>query len=252
MTGLMTERFMDLLARDFNCNPDDFARPENIITLPEIRAGRRAYSDEKYFFRMITTGGNAVITADERLHDFLRPYISARTGHWLFEFPNLLPIERELENHGYTLTQTYHMFIPCADTEPERDFPVRWFYDDEIGRFYGDGRFPNAICGEPDPARADRIAVCAYDGETIMGMAGCSEAAPGFHQIGIDVIPQYRSKGVGCALVTLLKNKITERGDIPFYGTSLSNYHSWHIALKSGFCPAWVEVAARKSEEIAS
>jgi GNAT superfamily N-acetyltransferase len=74
----------------------------------------------------------------------------------------------------------------------------------------------------------------------------CSEDATGWLQIGIDVIPEYRSKGVGTFLVTTLKNKIIEQGDIPFYGTSASNYHSWNIALNSGFKPAWVEIGAKR------
>ena len=82
------------------------------------------------------------------------------------------------------------------------------------------------------------------DGNQIMGMAGCSEDAPGWMQIGIDVMPAYRGCGVATALVTLLKNQIETDGDIPFYGTSLSNYHSWNVALNSGFSPAWVEIGA--------
>jgi len=79
-----------------------------------------------------------------------------------------------------------------------------------------------------------------------MGMAGCSEDAPGWMQIGIDVMPEYRSRGVGAYLVTLLKNKILEMGDIPFYGTGVSNYYSWNIALNCGFRPAWVEIGATR------
>lgn len=80
-----------------------------------------------------------------------------------------------------------------------------------------------------------------------MGMAGCSEDAPHFMQIGIDVMEEYRSMGVGTYLVTLLKDKIAAQGDIPFYGTSVSNYHSWNIAINCGFKPAWVEIGAEKS-----
>ena len=47
----------------------------------------------------------------------------------------------------------------------------------------------------------------------------------------------------------LLKNKIEEMGDIPFYGTSVSNYHSWNIALNCGFKPAWVEIGAKRKKE---
>ena len=239
------KKLTEQLAIEFNCKSDDFLRNENVLTVSKLNDGRRKYSTDKYFFHMATTGGNAVVTADECLHDFFREYIADKQGHWLFETPNLLPVESELNKHGYTLTQSHHMFLPCRDVTPQKDFPVRWFYDEEIHRFYGDERFPNAICDKFLPERPDRIVVCAYDGDKIMGMAGCSEDAPKWQQIGIDVMPEYRSKGVGTYLVTLLKNKIKEQGNIPFYGTSLSNYHSWNIALNSGFKPAWVEIGAK-------
>lgn len=243
---MIQRELLDQLSIEFNCKPEDFLKEENVLTISELHEGRRIYSPEKYFFHMVTLGGNTVVTADESMHGFLSEYIKGKKGHWLFEIPNLLPVERELNKHGYTLTQTFHMFMPSVQAEPARDYPVKWFYGDEIGRFYGDERFPNAICPKYQPERPDRIVVCAYDGDKIMGMAGCSEDAPHWQQIGIDVIPEYRSKGVGTYLVTLLKNEIAKQGDIPFYGTSVSNYHSWNIALNSGFKPTWVEIDAKK------
>ena len=241
-----TQKLRKLLALEFNCDPEDFLKPDNVLTVSELHDGRRVYSPEKYFFHMATMGGNAVVTADECMQDFLKSYIAGKPGIYLFEIPNLLPIEHELNKFGYTLTQTYHMFLSCKQVEAERKYPVKWFYDEEIHQFYGDGRFTNAIAEEYRPERPDRIAVCAYDGDNIMGMAGCSEDAPHWQQIGIDVMPEYRSKGVGTHLVTLLKNKILERGEIPFYGTSVSNYHSWNIALNCGFKPTWLEIGASK------
>ena len=238
-------KLKELLSLEFNCRPDDFLKTENVLTVSALHEGRRIYSPEKYFFHMVTMGGNAVITADECMQDFLKDFMENRCGHWLFEIPNLLPLEQELNKHGYTLTGTYHMFLPDGPAKAGKDHPVKWFYGDEIYKFYGDERFPNAICPEFKQERPDRIVVCAYDGDTIMGMAGCSEDAPHWLQIGIDVIPEYRSKGIGTYLVTLVKNKILERGEIPFYGTSVSNYHSWNIALNSGFRPAWVEIGAK-------
>lgn len=235
-----------LLSLEYNCTPEDFTKSDNILTLSELHEGRRFYSPEKYFFHMATTGNNAVVTADEALHPFLKEFINGKAGHFLFELPNLLPLEMELNKHGYTLTQTYHMFLHSKNAVPEKNYSVKWYYGEEFHHFYGDGRFPNAICSEFDPNRPDRIVVTALDGDKIMGMAGCSEDAPHWKQIGIDVMPEYRSMGVGTYLVTLLKNKILENGDIPFYGTSLSNYHSWNIALNCGFRPAWVEIGANK------
>ena len=243
---MIRQKLRELLSLEFNCNPDDFMKSKNILTVSELYEGRRAYSTEKYFFHMMTMGENAVVTADECMQDFLGAYIDGKQGHYLFEIPNLLPIEHELNKYGYTLTQTHHMFLPCKQVEITKEYSVKWFYGDEIRQFYGDERFPNAICSEYKPERPDRIVVCGYDGDEIIGMAGCSEDAPHWQQIGIDVMREYRSKGVGTYLVALLKNKIMELGDIPFYGTSVSNYHSWNVALNCGFKPSWLEIGARK------
>ena len=240
------DALLDLLALEYNCAPADFLRSDNVLTPPALHKGRRVYSPDPYFFHMVTTGGNAVITADECLHPFLQKFMADRPGIWLFELPNLRPLETELNRFGYALTGTYHMFLPAWDAIPKLDLPRRWYTEEELTPFYGDERFPNAICQPHAPERPDRMAVCAMDGERIMGMAGCSEDAPGWMQIGIDVMPEYRSRGVGAYLVTLLKNKILEMGDIPFYGTGVSNYHSWNIALNCGFRPAWVEIGATR------
>lgn len=239
-------KLLELLSIEYNCSPEDFLRSSNVLTVSELHSGRRQYSSEPGFFHMVTTGGNSVVTADECMHDFLADYIAKLRGHRLFEIPNLMPIEQELNWFGYTLTQIHHMFLPDRQVAPALSYPVKWFYDDDIHRFYGDERFPNAICTSFLPERPDRIVVCAYDGDRIMGMAGCSEDAPHWQQIGIDVMPEYRSEGVGTYLVTLLKNRIIELGDIPFYGTDTGNYHSWNIALNCGFKPSWAEIGAKK------
>ena len=162
----------------------------------------------------------------------------------------LTRLNEELRQYGYQMAPTHHMFLPCRDVRAEERCRVEWLYDDAIYPFYGDPRFPNAIAfPEPCPARPDRIAVVAVDGDTIMGMAGCSEDAPHWQQIGIDVLPACRAKGIASYLVTLLKNRIIEMGDVPFYGTAAANIRSQNVALKCGFRPAWVETEATKIGE---
>ncbi len=233
------------LALEYNCPPAAFTAAENLVFPVALHPGRRVYSQDAPFFQMVSTGGNAVIMADEKLHPFLREFIRDSEGYRLFETPNLLEINRELARYGQTLTATHHMFLPAAEVQPKLKLPVRWYFGEEIHPFYGDARLPNAICPQFDPNRPDRICVAAWDGENLMGMAGCSEDAPHWMQIGIDVMPEYRSRGIGTYLVTLLKNAILERGEIPFYGTDTGNYHSWNIAIGSGFRPAWLETGAR-------
>ena len=244
------EKLLKQLAVDYNCTVEDLRAKENIVTVPALNEGRRSYSPGKPFLQMVTAGENAVIMADECLHGFLHELIKNVEGHHLFEFDNLMKINEELAKYGYRMNPTHHMFLPCSDVKTEDRFQVKWFYDSEISRFYGDPRFPNAISyPTPCPVRPDTIVVTACDGDKIMGMAGCSEDAPHWQQVGIDVLPEYRSRGIGSYLVTLLKNKIIEMGDVPFYGTAAANIRSQNIAVNSGFKPAWVETEAMRIEE---
>ena len=240
-----TSALFELLAGEYNCAPDAFARRENILTEAAPIRGRH-YGEKQYFFHMVSCGGNAVATAAPCLHPFLSSFLKRQPGFRLFEQPSLLLLEGELEKQGYTLTATHHMFLPGQNRPLRQKIPVRWYLGEEIRGFYGDARFPNAICPRYQPERPDTMVVCAMDGERIMAMAGCSEDAPHWLQIGIDVLPEYRSRGLGTYLVQLLKARIEEQGDIPFYGTDIANYHSWNIALNAGFFPAWIEIGAQR------
>ena len=240
------EKLLGQLALELNCTPDDFRSKENVITLPEFKEGRRSYHPGVPFLQMATAGGNTVISADGQIHEFLRGLTKDAEGHRLFELGNLMRIDAELRKYGWVLCPTHHMFLPCRETETDGRFEVKWFFDGDIAPFYGDCRFPNAICfPKPNPGTPDRMIVCAMDGDRIMGMSGCSEDAPGWFQIGIDVLPEYRSQGLGTYLVTLVKNEVIRRGGIPFYGTAAANVFSQSIAFGSGFRPAWVETEAK-------
>lgn len=241
------QELLKLLSLEYNCSSEDFGREENTLTEVKLRDGRRQYDDEGFFY-MVTLGAGTVITANPCLHPFLKEYIKEKKGHWLFEVPNLLKIEKELNKFSYTLTQSHHMFLPSRKVETKLDYPIRWYFGEDIHQFYGDSRFPNAICEKYLPERPDRMVVVALSDGEIMGMAGCSEDVAGWMQIGIDVLPQFRLKGIGTYLVTLMKSKIKEIGAIPFYGVSVANYYSWNIALNSGFRPAWVEIGAKPIE----
>lgn len=239
-----------LLALEYNCAESDVGGAENVLTVSSGNGGRR-YSPDNAFFSMATTGSNCLITANERMQPFLRDFIvRGEQGHWLFEEGKLAELERELNCHGYKLQGwgAHHMFLPKYSVEVSRKFPVKRLDGyDCFKEFYGDKRFPNALCGKYLPERPDEIVLMAFDGDKIMGMAGASrdyEGSPSWLQIGIDVLSEYRCSGVGTFLVNELKNIILESGDIPFYGTSPANIYSQNIAINCGFRPAWVEIAA--------
>jgi GNAT superfamily N-acetyltransferase len=96
----------------------------------------------------------------------------------------------------------------------------------------------------------DVLAVGAYDGNRLIGLAGCSADYETMWQIGIDVLPPYRRQGIASALTSRLALEIIDRGKVPFYCTAWSNLGSVRNAIKSGFRPAWVEMTARPIEEV--
>ena len=243
-------KFKEQLALELNCAPEDFSGEENVITGPVLHENRRKFSDQPFFLQMATFGAGAVISADERLHPRLREWAKGKRGFWLFEQHNYLELDRLLRGYGYKMALTHHMFTPTTEIAAvETGFPVRWLEQGDIPPFYGREEFSNALCDRFHPERPDVLAVAALDGEEIMGMAGCSADTPELWQIGIDVLPRYRGRGIGKTLVALLRNEALRRGALPYYGTSLSNIASWRVALASGFLPAWVEAEARKAED---
>ena len=239
---LLLANIREQLAIENNCMPDDFLRPENIITAPVCSGKRRHFAEVPFFLKMVTMGGNAVISADVCTHDWLRGFVADKEGHWLFEHPNLREIDTYIHGFGKRMFQTHHMFLPFEDALPTRSsYEICQFERDDLRPFYENAPFPNALGEDFESKRPDMLVFAAMDGGQIIGMAGASADTPLWWQIGIDVSTDYRGQGLAAHLVSRLRQEVERRGCIPYYGTSLSNLASWGTALHCGFRPAWVE-----------
>ena len=104
----------------------------------------------------------------------------------------------------------------------------------------------NALCAQRK--ESDILAIGAYDGKKLVGLAGCSADCETMWQIGIDVLPAYRRQGIASALTSHLALEILKRGKVPFYCCAWCNVKSARNAIKSGFSPAWVEMTAKPKE----
>lgn len=245
------ERGMAQCAIDFNCEAADFRQNQHVFVTPINREGRRFLIPGLLFFRMITFGANAVIAADERIRPWLESFVQGNTGPELFEEPQQREIDAKLAPYGKPLWSSMHVFLPDLTAKPTPKLAeVRWFEEAEIEALYTDKRFSNALQYRVKPERPDVLIVAAYEQGQITGMAGASADSKDMWQIGIDVLPEHRHKGIAWQLVALLKDEILRRGFLPYYSTSQSNIFSQNVARKAGFFPAWAETCS--TEEIES
>ena len=91
------------------------------------------------------------------------------------------------------------------------------------------------------------MAVAALDDMgNILGMAGASKDSDIMWQIGVNILPDAKDKGIATTIVHSLKNEILKRDKVPFYGTVESHIISQRVALKSGFYSVFAEVKIRK------
>jgi RimJ/RimL family protein N-acetyltransferase len=229
------------LALDYNCQLTDFEKEKNTVVKNKLVDGRRIYGSDGCFLKVLCFGGKAIISTSPLIMLWCGENLINRNGAWFFQYGNLRRIDNKLQEFGYEIADVHHYYLPNENglaVEPITS--VKWYEQEELLQFENDNRFREALGF--DKNHPDVLAVAAIDGDKIIGMAGASSDSETMWQIGIDILPEYRGRGIGTNLVTLLKNEVLNRGKIPFYGTVESHVHSQNIAISSGFFPAWAEL----------
>lgn len=233
------------LSLDYNCNITDFEKTTNTIIKNDLKEGRRIYDNDGCFLRILCFNGKIIVNANEKILPWCNEKLENTDGAWLLEYPKLRTIDNMLREFGHEIADIHHYYLPTpniSDIKP--NFAVKWYEANDIYQFKDDSRFSEAFAF--DNNHPDVLAVAAFDGKKMMGMAGASADSKTMYQIGIDIFPEYRSKKVATTLVTLLKEELLRRRIIPFYGTVESHFHSQNVAINSGFFPAWAELYSKE------
>ncbi len=239
----MNDILMRQLALDFCCSPEEAADGDNHFRIYEKLPGRRCFQEHHAcFLKLAIVGGKLLFAGQEEILDWCRARYAADSAAWFLEAKNLRQLNDRLHAAGWQI-ETVHPFYIAEQPSalPEMPFALRFYEAAEIEQFRGDERFGEAFCF--DPSAPDLLGVAALDGERILGMAGASGDSPTMWQIGINVLPEARGRGIAKTLVSALKNEVFRRSILPFYGTSFSHLASQRTALAAGFLPAWVELA---------
>ena len=232
-------------AWDCNCAPEDFLRDTHVMTISMAHPKARKYIPLPLQCDLVSYGNNIVAQTSPELTEVVSKFIHTYPLEHCFETPNLHALDKMLAPYGLKSCFMAEYFLPDADALKPLPCPyeLRLLHQEDLQDLYTP-QWSNALC--EDRKELDVLGVGAYDGGTLIGLAGCSADCETMYQIGVDVLPQYRRRGIAAALTSRLALEILALGKVPFYCCAWCNLKSARNAIKSGFRPAWVEVTARE------
>lgn len=236
-------------ALDCNCAPEDFLKEENLAFPIGLGPGAKKYYQEPLSCILLSYGNNIVASVREECRAPVQEYIHRFTWYHCFETPNLNWLQERLAPLGQKVCFMAEYFLP--DTERMRPlacgYALRTLEPQDFASLYLP-EWSNALC--EDRKELDVLGVGAYDGGRLIGLAGCSADAADMLQIGVDVLPAYRRRGIAKALTSRLALEILKRGKAPFYCCAWSNVRSARNAIACGFSPAWVEMSVKPASVV--
>ena len=238
---------MEQSAIDSCCAPEDFIKSENVVAVSRENAGRRAYIAEPYAFDLTSYGKNVVACVREDLREVAFSYLAKYSAAHCFETPALHELDKLLAPFGLKTKFQAEYFLP--DVTKTRVLgcacDIRVLEPSDFSGLYLP-EWGNALCKE----RKERDMLCAgaYQDNELTALAGASADCDTMWQIGVDVLPAYRGRGLAKAVTSRLAAEVFARGKVPFYCAAWSNIPSVRNALACGFYPAWVQLTARPAE----
>ncbi len=242
---------MQQSAIDLGCRAEDFTKDHPVIVQSGISPDARKYLKQPFAANFVSYGSNIIASVMPELRETVQDYLRAFPLIHSFEPPHLHVLHRTLMPLGYGVSTTSEYWLPDVNIlKPlSCDYKLRVLTQEDFAELYLP-QWSNALCKKR--AELDVLGIGAYDGDTLVGLAGCSADCDSMWQIGIDVLPEYRRKGIAAALTSRLAVEILKRDKIPFYCCAWCNLASARNAVASGFRPAWTEMQADSLENIAA
>ena len=236
-------------AIDCACTAEDFLRGTHVIVESKPSADASRYLTVPHICTLFSYGPNIVASCRGDLIPEVEQYLGGiGKMYHCFDAPGIYDLNRILQKANARIGWMHSFFLPDpgAIYAAERPCPyeTRELHPEDFTELYLP-EWSNALCSSRK--ELDMLGVGAYDGDRLIGLAGCSADCAEMWQIGIDVLPEYRRRGVASALTNRLARAVFERGKIPFYAAAWANVPSLSNARKSGFAPAWAVITAEET-----
>lgn len=234
-------------AADLNSKETDFLEKENVIVKSGLGPLARKYYKEPIACNLVSYGDNIVASVRDEYRDVVEEYIGKFAHYHCFETPNLHWLDERMSKLGQKVCFMAEYFLPDMNklTRLSCDYELKVLKQKDFSALYLP-EWSNALCEERK--ELDVLGVGAYENGKLIGLAACSADCDTMWQIGVDVLPEYRRKGIASSLTSNLAMEILENGRVPFYCCAWSNVKSSRNAIKSGFRPAWVEMTVKPAE----
>ena len=238
---------MEQSALDINCKATDFLCNEHVIVRSEVGASARKYYKEPIACNLVSYGNNIVASVRDECRGIVEEYIGKFEFYHCFETPNLHWLDERLSGKGQKVCFMAEYYLPDIDKlhTLSCDYELKILEQSDFMDLY-QPEWSNALC--EDRKELDVLGVGAFDAGKLIGLAGCSADCDTMWQIGVDVLPEYRRKGIAAAITSTLAVEILKRDKVPFYCSAWSNIRSVRNAIKSGFVLAWVEMTAKPAD----
>jgi GNAT superfamily N-acetyltransferase len=238
-------------AVDLGCDPADFSRREPVVVTAGILQDARKYLNQPYAAYFVSYGSNIVASVSPELRNIVQDYLWNYPLVHTFEPPHLHVLHEALKPHGYGVGITAEYWLPDVSqlSALPCPYPLRVLTQQDFAGLYLP-EWSNALCEKR--AELDVLGVGAYDRDKLVGFAGCSADCADMWQIGVDVLPEYRRKGIAAAVTSRLAVEIMKRDKVPFYCCAWCNLASARNAVRSGFRPAWTEMNVCNLDKIAA
>lgn len=236
-------------AIDSGCSSEDFLSDANKVVLSVNDPQARRYLKLPFFCDLTSYGSNIVASVSAEVADDVERYIGSFPAEYCFETPSVYMLNDILQPHSMRVCFMAEYFLPDVETLRPLDCPyeMRLLEPADFADCYVP-QWSNALCA--DRKHLDVLAIGAFDGDRLIGLAGCSADCDTMWQIGVDVLPGYRRAGVAAAVTSRLAAEVLRRGIVPFYCCAWANIKSVRNALRSGFRPAWMQMTAKSDEMI--
>lgn len=231
-------------AVDSSCAPEDFLSSRNAVFPSTKQPGARNYLALPHILDFVSYGHAVVASGREALLPLAQRHTEAFPGHSAFEAAGVVSLARALAPMRLAPVYDGEYLLPDPDRLQAHacPFPLRVLEKAALNSLYRP-EWSNALCEHR--RELDVLAVGAYDGGRLVGLAGCSADCEAMWQIGVDVLPEYRRLGIAKALTSRLALEALRRERVPFYCCGWANVASARNALACGFRPAWAQLTVK-------